>query len=128
MKNLKSFERKSILVIVVGFTGLFLLLHFFKDREAYPLLWIAGSVLILSLFSSNAAKAILWVWFGIAKILGWINSRIILTILFYLFLTPLSLLYRLFNKDQLKVKRPQTKSMYDSRNHTYTPEDLENMW
>lgn len=128
MKNLTTFERKSIAVIVIGFTGLFAFLFFIKEREAYPLLWIAAAVLILSVTNSKAAKAILWVWFGIAKILGWINSRIILTILFYLFLTPLSLLYRLFNKDQLKVKRPQTKSMYDSRNHTYTPEDLENMW
>lgn len=75
-----------------------------------------------------AGWAIVWVWYKIAQILGWINSRIILTILFYLFLFPISVIYRLFNKDQMHIKKPASGSMFSERNHQYNSADFENMW
>ena len=42
------------------------------------------------------------VWMRFASILGWINTRIILVIIFYLVFTPLGLLIRLFRIDLLE--------------------------
>ena len=41
----------------------------------------------------------------IGDILGWINSRIILTIIYILVLIPISLIMRLFDYDPLKIRR-----------------------
>jgi hypothetical protein len=43
-------------------------------------------------------------WMRFAFILGWVNTRVILFILFYLIFTPLALLLRLFKVDLLERK------------------------
>jgi hypothetical protein len=43
-------------------------------------------------------------WMTLAVILGWIMTRVILCVLFYLVLTPMGLLMRLFGKDILNMK------------------------
>ncbi len=49
-------------------------------------------------------KPIFIIWMRFAFILGWINTRVILIILFYLVFTPLGLLIRLFRIDLLERK------------------------
>ena len=44
------------------------------------------------------------IWMSIAILMGWLMTRIILIILFYLMVTPISLLSRLFGKDFLNRK------------------------
>jgi len=50
-------------------------------------------------------KPVYIVWMHFAFILGWINTRVILIILFYLIFTPASLLMRLFGVDLLERKK-----------------------
>jgi hypothetical protein len=49
-------------------------------------------------------KPIQKVWMAFSILLGWIITRIILFILYYFILTPISLIARLFGKDFLKLK------------------------
>ncbi len=117
----KPDNSKSILVIVLGFSVLSLI---FK----LPWLLYGGLGLgILSLMSGWFESIILEGWFGLAHVLGWINTRILLGIIFYIFLTPIALLYRLFSGDPMKLKQPES-STFEERNHTYTAEDLKNQW
>jgi len=52
-----------------------------------------------------------------------------LTIIFFVFLTPIALLMRLVKKaDNLKLKPQTGDSVYDTRNHTYVAKDLSNIW
>jgi len=44
------------------------------------------------------------IWMRLAFLLGWINTRLILIILFYLVLTPIGLCMRLFGVDSLDRK------------------------
>lgn len=120
-KSLTLSDVKALLVIVTGLVILF----FIFAKPAF--LYIAATIGVISLLIPKAGLGIVWVWFKIAEILGWVNSKIILSALFYLFLFPISLLFRLFNKDPMHLK-PQKESMFTERNHTYKPEDLENMW
>jgi hypothetical protein len=74
------------------------------------------------------AEKISWVWLKIAEILGLINSTILLSLIFFIILTPLALLMKVFKKsDSLKLKK-LSGSAYDERNHIYTANDLENTW
>jgi hypothetical protein len=113
---------KTILVIV---TGLLALAWIFNT----PLLGkIALGIGVVSIFIPAAAKGIEWVWFKIALGLGWVNSRILLSVIYFVFLLPIAWVSRLFTKDPLVLKKNKTGSLFTTRDHLYTGKDLENIW
>lgn len=113
---------KTILVIV---TGLLALAWIF---DAPMLGKIALFVGVISVFIPAAARAIEWVWFKIALALGWVNSRVLLTVVYFLFLMPIAWISRLFTKDPLALRNHKRDTLYHTRNHVYTEKDLENIW
>jgi len=74
----------------------------------------------LSGFIANA-----WLKFGEA--MSWVMSKIILGLLFYLFVFPISSLYRMLNKDLLMLEK-RKDSYYTERNHLFEKKDIENPW
>lgn len=66
-------------------------------------------------------------WFWLAEKLGFVVSRIILSVVFMLILVPFGLLSRLFRKDLLLMKRGGT-SYFRTRNHRYKKEDMVDPW
>jgi len=74
------------------------------------------------------AKWIEWIWLKIAFGLGWINSRILLSVIYFLFLLPIAWVSRFFTKDPLRLRRKDTPSVFLTRDHLYKKEDLENIW
>lgn len=67
-------------------------------------------------------------WFGLSKLLGAISSRILLTIIFFIVVTPVGLFRRFLKKDSLKIHqfKKSTKSVMVDRDHLYTASDLKN--
>ena len=65
-------------------------------------------------------------WLGISKILGFISSRIIVRLIFFLVVTPVGILRQLSGKDSLKIKqfKKNSQSVMEERNHLYTEADL----
>lgn len=49
-------------------------------------------------------KTLYKIWLKIGEVLGWIWTRILLTIIFFVVIGPISLLMKLFSKDPLKFK------------------------
>ncbi len=118
----KTNNAQIILSIVTGFLILYLILH-----KPF-LLTIAVVFGVLGLLSDYFSEAVSKVWMKFALILGRINGNILLTLIFFLFLTPIAFLMRIIQRgDALKLKK-QTNSVYDERNHLYTSGDLENTW
>jgi len=115
-------DLKSQLVIVTGF----LALSFIFKTETLG--YIALGLGLTFLISTTLSKGILWLWWKIAHVLGWINTRILLTIVFYVVLLPFAMLYQLFSKDPLALKWNKSGSSFINRDHQYLPEDLENPW
>ncbi|QJW91078.1 hypothetical protein HNV11_17695 [Spirosoma taeanense] len=115
-------KAKAQLVIV---TGLLVLYFVFKSSW-----WLYGAIGVglLSVFIPVAGDFIVRIWFRLAEVLGNINGKIILSVLFFVFLFPIALLYRMTAKNPLAIKRSDTRSFYTDRNHTYTKTDLEQTW
>lgn len=112
-----------ILTIIAGLLGLY---YIFDIEVLVP---ISLGIAVLSIASSFFAEKIVWVWEKIALILGTINSKILLSVIFYVFLVPIALLSRLFKKkDELMLKKKPVGSYYKERNHNYVAEDLENVF
>lgn len=114
-------QKESIIAIV---TGLVIIGFFFKKPLLYP---IAGVIGLLSLLSGYITEKIHWLWMKIAHIMGFVMSKIILSIVFFLFLTPIAFLSKLGRKNLLQLTKSD-KSYYSDRNHKFTKDDLENVW
>ncbi len=120
MQNQDRF--KTILVIVTGLLVLSLVM------KLPVLATIALGMGAITILFPITAKWIEWAWFKLAFGLGWVNSRILLTALYFIFLFPIALISRLFTKDPLMLKRKNVQSLYVTRDHLYKKEDLENIW
>ena len=54
-------------------------------------------------------------WFELGVLLGKIISPIVLGIIFFIILTPISLITRMFGRDELKIKKLSAKSYWVKR-------------
>ena len=113
---------KNVLIIVTGLLTLNLIFNWVY------LLYAALLISLLSLIIPKLAVLIVKLWFKLAEVLGWINSRILLSLVFYFFLLPIAIIYRLFNKDTLQLRKSKIESIYCTRRHLYTKDDIVNMW
>lgn len=120
MQNKDRF--KTILVIVIGFSAIAWIFDI-------GWLWkVAFGIGAISIIIPPAAQAIEWAWLKLALGLGWINSRILLSVIYFVFLMPIAWLAKLFTKDPLMLKGKNTATLFVTRNHPYKKEDLENIW
>jgi saxitoxin biosynthesis operon SxtJ-like protein len=78
--------------------------------------WLGGVgavLLVLGLVRPSLLKWPSVAWWRFAQALGYVNARILLTVLFGLVLTPLGLLWRLTGKDPLTRRRAQWSGWAD---------------
>ena len=89
--------------------------------ESYRLwtLSLGIALFFMAYFYPEKLNFIYKFWMKIGEILGWINSRLILGIIFIFILQPISFLMRLFNYDPLSLKKENLQTYRKNR------EDLE---
>jgi len=68
--------------------------------------------LILGLFNSNLLKPLNFLWMKFGLMLGKIIAPIVMMIVFFIVLTPLSFIIKLFDNDLLKIKFIKNKSYW----------------
>ena len=68
--------------------------------EEFIYLYIASLVGISSALIPPFAYVISFLWQGIGKVLGFVTSKLLLSIIFYCLLFPFSLLHKLFAKNK----------------------------
>ena len=95
-----------ILVMIAGFL-------FWKEKESFQIFLTVGAVLcIFGVVIPVILKPIYWIWMIFATILGWIMTRVILSLLFYVIFTPIGLLPRLFGKKFIELMWNKSDSTY----------------
>lgn len=107
-KALKKFGITIGLFIII--LNLFLLLI----KEKFPLhfLFIGLAIIILGFLYPKLLKPINIAWMSIALMLGWISTRLILILLYYFLITPISFVTKLLRKDLLEMKVDKSKASY----------------
>lgn len=68
--------------------------------------------LLLGLALPKVLTPFFKVWMGLAFTLGWIMTRVILTILFFLVFTPIGLILKIMGKDILDLKYDKSPKSY----------------
>lgn len=112
---------KVQLVIVTGF----LVLAWLFDQVYF--IYASAFIGLSSMLIPPLGNGIVWLWYKIAEVLGTLNARIILTVLYYLFVTPIALLFRMSGNDPMALKKPDN-TVYVAREKTYQADDLKNPW
>jgi hypothetical protein len=127
MSKSKSRQHSSELETLGVLSLFFLILNLITHRQMF--VYVALALLLVALFVKPLAKIISRAWMKFAEVLGAFNSTLILSLVFFLFLTPLAVLYRMFNKNSLNLKPGQeTESLFVTREHVYSKADFEKMW
>jgi hypothetical protein len=62
-------------------------------------------------------------WYGLGMLLGKIVSPVILGIIFFVLITPVSLITRLFGRDELRMKKRHVVSFWIDRSPSGPPSD-----
>ena len=68
-------------------------------------LWISFPTFILAILKPKLLFHPYKAWMKLGHILGWINSRIILGLVFLIVLQPIALIMRFFGHDPLRIKK-----------------------
>jgi hydrogenase-4 membrane subunit HyfE len=112
---------ETILVLVLA-----LLAGYYFNKSPY---WLVGAALLIAitLLIPALAEKIHVGWMKLGEGMGFITSKIILTLIFFLILVPLSWIAALFRKPVMKMK-PGADSFFKSRNVTYTAQSMKDMW
>lgn len=107
-ENLKKFGvTMGIALLVISLFILF--------RHRHSPVFTSGISLIFFVLAFSAPgllRPVYIFWMRLAFVLGWINTRLILFIIFYLVFTPIGLVMRLFGADLLDKKIEKTKDSY----------------
>lgn len=104
--------RKFGIVMAVAF-GLFGSLVVWRGHGWGQYLWyVAGAFLLLGLVAPRLLGPVERVWMAFAGVLGVVMTTVILTITFFVAMTPMGLLLRAMGKDLLEMKRDPEADSY----------------
>ncbi len=115
IKNIKSGKKElrdfglTIGIILVILGGLAL----WRGKPSFPYLFAAGALFIIfGLAQPRALKPLQIIWMAFGAVVGFFVSRVVLAILFYALLTPMSLAMKVFGKDILDERIDRTEKSY----------------
>jgi hypothetical protein len=103
---------------------LLICLAVFKNTAFVPWAIVA---LVINMTAPRLYRPLAIVWLGFAHLLGTVMSKVILSIVFFLVVTPIALLRKMAGKDSLQLLafKASRESAMVVRNHTFTAKDIE---
>jgi hypothetical protein len=79
---------------------------------------VAFLLLVAGLFVPALARRFHTLWMRVAVVLGYVNSRVLLTLMYYGVFTPYRFFSRLFGRDPLRRRGPAQQSYWVERKRT----------
>lgn len=88
-----------------------------KESQGMFILYLIATItlVLITFFEPQMLEPLNRIWYGISVFLGKIANPITLGCLFFLLLTPIALITRLFGRDELKIKRKFQESYWVDR-------------
>lgn len=122
MAHKKNEPLKTLLTIVVGCLVIFVISH------AQWLLYASLLIGVAGLMSPELASGIDFVWMKLAHVLSFIMPTVLLSLIFFLVLFPLSLLSKLLKKKDPLLLSNSVKSTFVTEHKTFTAQSFERPW
>jgi hypothetical protein len=122
--------RKSALLVAAVLLGI-AAWNVYRGRTTVVLIFgaLGAALVIAGLFVPPAARAFHTAWMRFAVLLGHVNSRILLTLVYYLVVTPYGIVTRLVGRDPLRRRGVGQESYWVERKATrQTREQFERLF
>ena len=100
--------------IFFSLVGIYLLLN--NSSVYYWSFLISLMFFILGLFNSKILGPLNQIWFKFGILLGKVVSPIVMGIIFFLVITPIAILLKIFGKDVLKLKLNNNETYWIEKN------------
>ena len=96
----------------------------FERNEKLGLIFILIGIVggAIGLTGTKLALPLYWVWMGVAFVLGNIMSRVVITLIYYGLITPMSFVARLLGRDKLQLKKRAVQSYWQDISLPHEPE------
>ena len=121
IKNIKT-SNKDIRSFGITFGIIMFIISallFYYDNSSYQIIaYIGVGFITLGIIIPIILKPIYILWMTFAVMLGWVMTRLILSIVFYFIMTPIGLITRLLGEDFLAIKKSNSESYWNSRDQT----------
>jgi hypothetical protein len=118
--NRKQINQNLAALILAG-----IILSFICD-DIYIFI-VTTALSICGLLIRPLGLKISWGWFNFGRVMGNITQPVILIITFYLILTPIALLSRLFSENSIQLKGGKL-SYFQKEEKTFKKSDFEKTW
>ena len=115
MKNSEQPTQKDLLIFTIIWFFVFIVIALYPLKSGQDVrLWAVGlSIIFLALsFVPIILLPIYKLWVKFGMLVGKINSFLILNLLFYIIITPMGLIVRLFGGDLLSKKIDKNRDSY----------------
>ena len=123
-KGLRRFGLTTGAIIVALFALFFPWVFDATSMPIWP--WLLASLLWMpALFIPSVLRPVYTTWMKIGHAIGWVNTRIILGVLFFVMILPMGLIMRLFGKDPMARKRDKSASSYRIKSISEAKDRLE---
>jgi hypothetical protein len=122
--------RKSALLVAAVLLGI-AAWNLYRGRTTVLLIFgaLGAALVVAGLLVPPAARAFHTAWMRFAVLLGHVNSRVILTLVYYLGVTPYGVVTRLVGRDPLRRRGKQSESYWVGRKATrQTREQFERLF
>jgi hypothetical protein len=113
---------KTILTISMGFLLIFIAKHYKWALTVSMLMGLVG------IFSPYLSKKVDFVWMKLAYYMGMVSRTILLSVIFYVFLLPISLLSKVFAKKDPLLRKNNLSSTYMVVDKNFEPAIFEKTW
>lgn len=122
MKQVSHNSALTVLTIVSGLLVLYIVFHL------DILVHLALTIGIVSVLSKFARQYIHLAWMKLTELLGFVMPNVVLTLVFFLVLTPVATMSKFFTRNNPMMLQNNKKSTFVDVNRDYTKEYFEHPW
>tara|TARA_B100001250_G_scaffold411494_1_gene440282 strand:+ start:3377 stop:3790 length:414 start_codon:yes stop_codon:yes gene_type:complete len=103
-----------VLLVIAG-------LLFYKEKDSFQIfIYLSGSFFGLGIIFPVLLRPIYISWMIFSIVLGWFMTKLILSLIFYLVITPIGLILKIIGKDLLELKKQEVnESFWNLRNSEF---------
>ena len=121
-QQLPSERRFGLLFTAVfAVVGIYANLKGWNQTTVFSLVGLSGLIALITLSVPKLLAPFNRLWFELGQLMGRIVSPIVLGAIFFLILTPVALVTRLFGRDELRLKRKDVTSYWIDRTNENSP-------
>ncbi|MFA5356539.1 MAG: SxtJ family membrane protein [Candidatus Omnitrophota bacterium] len=130
MKNIKP-DRKSLkeFGITMGVVSFAIGAVIFIKHKHYslPIAALSSAFLLSAFIYPKLLRPVYTIWMGFASILSWVNTRVILFLIFYLVFAPVGIIMRIIGNDLLnrRIDRKAVSYWQDADKTIFNQESYE---